>query len=300
MTDAIEAAVDPSVMEAVEEQEDNVEGGQEDQVGPEDNVVPDGVSMPTEARGESEEIPNNDFCFTHDDFIEYQSSMNDATRHQNKHAAAWSEIKSMVGEEVTVKSAKDGTIKWRVVESVVDDDMRVKIEAEQKEHDKKVSIMKSEYVTLLSAFWGTWPIEIQSEILKINVAIDIENVMRKERYQRVIRQVSIKEFKYFNALMIGASVHGKQGTELWSKTNGVLKKRRTLSSGIDFGKYMKEWRFKEIKMFMPKVMEDESIREEDDWWRFKKRVQLFAKKNKLYYGSSILVFDESMSAFIPR
>jgi len=43
---------------------------------------------------------------------------------------------------------------------------------------------------------------------------------------------------------------------------------------------MKEWRFKEIKMFMPKVMEDESIREEDDWWRFKKRVQLFAKKIK--------------------
>jgi len=40
---------------------------------------------------------------------------------------------------------------------------------------------------------------------------------------------------------------------------------------------MKEWRFKEMKMFMPKVMEDESIREEDDWWRFKKRVQLFAK-----------------------
>ena len=75
----------------------------------------------------------------------------------------------------------------------------------------------------------------------------------------MIRQVSIKEFKYVNALMIGASVRGKQGTELWSKTNGVLKKRRTLSSGIDFGKYMKEWRFKEIKMFMPKVMEDLSL-----------------------------------------
>ena len=58
--------------------------------------------------------------------------MNDATRTQNKHATAWSEIKSMVGEEVTVKSAKDGTIKQSVVESVLDDDMRLKIEAEQK------------------------------------------------------------------------------------------------------------------------------------------------------------------------
>ena len=88
--------------------------------------------MPTEETGDADDIPNNDFCFTHDDFIEYQSSMNDATRHQNKHAAAWSEIKSMLGEEVSVKSAKHGTIKWRVVESVLDDDVRVKIEADQK------------------------------------------------------------------------------------------------------------------------------------------------------------------------
>jgi len=60
----------------------------------------------------------------------------------------------------------------------------------------------------------------------------------------VIRHASVKEFKYFNALMIGASVGAKQGTELWSKTNGVPRIRRTLSSGTGFGKYMKERRFK--------------------------------------------------------
>ena len=278
VTDAIEAAVDPDLMDAVEEHEDNVEGSQEDDIGPGD--VPGGVSMPTEAGGEADQIPNNDFCFTHDDFIEYQSSMNDASRHQNKHAAAWSEIKSMVGEEVSIKSAKDGTIKWKVVESVVDDNMRETIEREQKEYDKKVGMLKREYSTLSSAFWGSWPIDAISEIARINIAIDTENVQRKERYQRVIRHVSVKEFKYFNALMIGASVHGKQGTELWSKTNGVQKRRRTLSSGIDFGEYMKEWRFKEIKHFVPQVMEDESMKEDDDWWRFKKRVELFAKKMK--------------------
>ena len=64
---------------------------------------------------------------------------------------------------------------------------------------------------------------------------------------------------------------------------------------------MKEWRFKEIKQFVPQVMEDESMKEDDDWWQFKKRVELFCEKNKdLYYGSSIFIFDESMSAFIPR
>ena len=225
VADAIEAAVDPSVLDALEEQEDNVEGGQEDELGPEDIQVPGGVSMPSEATGDDEEIPNNDFCFTHNDFIEYQSSMNDATRHQNTHAAAWNEIKSMVGEEITVKSAKDGNIKWRVVECVRDDDMREIIEREQNEYDKKVGMMKNDYSTLASAFWDAWPVEIPSELIKINIAIDIENVKRKERYQRVIKHVSTKEFKYFNALMIGATVHGKQGTELWIKTNGVTKKK---------------------------------------------------------------------------
>ena len=64
---------------------------------------------------------------------------------------------------------------------------------------------------------------------------------------------------------------------------------------------MKEWRFKEIKQFVPIVVGDELIKEEDDQWRFKKRVEFFVKINKeLDYASSILVFDESMSAFIPR
>ena len=56
-------------MNAVEEQEDNVEGSQEDDIGCKYNAVPGGLSMPTEETGDADNIPNNDFCFTHDDFI---------------------------------------------------------------------------------------------------------------------------------------------------------------------------------------------------------------------------------------
>ena len=39
----------------------------------------------------------------------------------------------------------------------------------------------------------------------------------------------------------------------------------------------------------------------DDWWRFKRRLEMLnAKMAKIYHVSSVLVFDESMSAFIPR
>ena len=64
---------------------------------------------------------------------------------------------------------------------------------------------------------------------------------------------------------------------------------------------MKEWIFEEIKQHIPGVMQDESIKVSDDWWRFKRRLEMLnAKMAKIYHVSSVLVFDESMSAFIPR
>lgn len=48
----------------------------------------------------------------------------------------------------------------------------------------------------------------------------------------------MKGYNIFHAFMIGESVHGKQGTELWNKTNGVSKHRQTLYFRIDFGKYI--------------------------------------------------------------
>lgn len=92
--------------------------------------------------------------------------MDNTTRHRNKHAVAWIEIKSMLGEEVVVRSTKDGTIKWRLVESVIDDNMIVIIETEQKYHDKKVGINKGEHLTLSSVFWKSWPIEVKSNKIK--------------------------------------------------------------------------------------------------------------------------------------
>ena len=32
-----------------------------------------------------EAAPNNDFCFTNDDFVDYRTQVNDVTRHQYKY-----------------------------------------------------------------------------------------------------------------------------------------------------------------------------------------------------------------------
>ena len=75
-----------------------------------------------------------------------------------------------------------------------------------------------------------------------------------------------------------------------------------MSSNADFGKYMKLWRFKELRSVVPKIMEDLTLKEQgDDWWQFKPRAQMFNNNWKYHiYTSHILVFDESMSAYIPR
>lgn len=78
----------PLVMDVIVENEEHEDITNEG--GPSINA-----SATDEPVDESEGVPTNDFCFTHDDFTEYQLLINDATRHQNKHKVAWNEINAM-------------------------------------------------------------------------------------------------------------------------------------------------------------------------------------------------------------
>ena len=64
---------------------------------------------------------------------------------------------------------------------------------------------------------------------------------------------------------------------------------------------MKLWRFKQIRQYISGVMEDKEKEKSDDWWKFSTRVSQFIEKRKQIMKSShIHVFDESMSAYVPR
>ena len=78
--------------------------------------------------------------------------------------------------------------------------------------------------------------------------------------------------------------------------------RKKLSSNADFGKYMILRRFKELRSIISKIMEDLTLKEQrGDWYQFKSRAQMFNNNRKHHsYASHILVFDGSMSAYIPR
>ena len=251
-------------------------------------------------------MPNNDFCFTPEDFIEAQSGHNDATRHRSRIQEVWNEIKNLEGEEITVASGKYGKVVWKVVSVVTNDEMTPIIKREEEFLRTQTTHFQgdtSSYPSLQDAFWSFWCEDVDKEIEKMTVIVTKENIERKRRFQRAIKIVTKAEFMIFHALMIGAAMHHMTGTTLWKKKqfgkNNTV--RKSLAPEIDLSMYMMEWRFKEIKSLVPRLMEDQSLKDSDDWWRFKGRVNSFNKKSKdLFAASSVMVFDESMSAFIPR
>ena len=81
--------------------------------------------------------------------------------------------------------------------------------------------------------------------------------------------------------MIASSAYSGQGETLWLKEyykNRTKKSRNGLSQTLDFGDYLKLWRFDQLKMYMAEVMEDTTLKDSDDWWRFKSRIELHNKK----------------------
>ena len=231
--------------------------------------------------------------------------MNDATWHQSKHSLARDKIKNIIDKEVKCSSSGDGNLTWKVVEGVYDDELqKIRIEEEKIFFQRGCSPMKNaggeDELDYNKGFWALWPFTIEEHVAKINEVLTKVNLDRKEKYQRPIKFVSKKELAKFYALILAASIFSHSGFNLWH--NDIVKRRKvSFSNNIDFGKYMKLWRFKEIKQYVATVMEDEDSKETDDWYKVKKMVRKFMDKRKEnIFASHILVFDESMSAFIPR
>ena len=294
--DLTAACDDPAAEDAVEEDEDNL------------NAIITAVGgVGINPDTEESDHPNNDFCFTEADFIETRTAMNDAMRHQGTHTTTWTAIKALKGEVVETRNAEYGNCSWTVIDECNEDIFEEVREKEELLYKKQnfYNIIdnddaKDEDYSKL--FWFLWPETVDNDLDKLNGIVDKNNIQRKEEYKRTIKKVSKHEYITFHALMIAASAFSGQGEKLWSEEKmGNNKKRKRMSCKVDFGEYMKRWRFRQIQNIIARVMECAEISEEDDWWKFKERVVSFNKKRlSHYYASHIGVFDESMSAFCPR
>jgi len=152
-------------------------------------------------------LHNNDFCFTAEDFIETRNNVNDDTRHQGTYVAAWKTINELEGHEETCMNRKGGTVVWKVVTShsvTRYDYSEVREEKEASMSVMNLPVADVEYYIDKDAcskiLWYLWPTDIDEDINTLNDEIKIDNLKRKERYQRVIKAVSKGEYIIFHAL----------------------------------------------------------------------------------------------------
>ena len=177
--------------------------GTMDSVVLEDELLAD--SQPQDEIEEEEDFtPNNDFCFTEDDFLEARTNMNEATRHAGSYHETWSKIRALTGDTVEVKHS-EGNVIWRIVGSVEDDIFAARREAELK-------LFRENFCPVVDArecddaedfskmFWCLWPVNAQDDLDKLNQIIDKDNASNKETYRRTLKKVSMGEFIIFHAL----------------------------------------------------------------------------------------------------
>ena len=110
-----------------------------------------------------------------------------------------------------------------------------------------------------------------------------------------MKSVTPHEFWKFWGIVLAAVLYGVGGSQLWKKnTIGLVQ-------APNMGRWMKEYRFKEIKSLVRYMYRDEDRRESDPWWEFVQAVEDFNENRRKTVAASLWkVFDESMSAWCPQ
>ena len=208
--------IDPSTLDAIEEEEDN-------------EVQIDTINEESENENENEDCPNNDFCWTEADFIQQYTDMNDATRHRGVLSDSWKKIHELEGHTVEVENRTEGKVVWKVIKECVADEFADVRAYEQELFDSEEFNVGKESINTdwdyNKSFWYLWGGTIDEDVSIINESIMSENRVRRDKYQRPIRILSKSEYVTFKALLIAASVHNKQGAQLWLEVQATQKKK---------------------------------------------------------------------------
>ena len=133
-----------------------------------------------------------------------------------------------------------------------------------------------------------------------------ESMARKGGNFRRIKEFTPKEFLIGYALTIGTADCSEKGENLWAKSKANREWKghwKSVSVPTDFGIYMRLYRYKQFKRFLPMIWETNDVRTKNDnpWWKFNKAIESFNKiRHKLLTPSEIMAIDESMSAYRPQ
>ena len=122
-----------------------------------------------------------------------------------------------------------------------------------------------------------------------------------EATPKITKHFTKWDFIIGHALIIGASCFCQTGRSLFDSNDEEYKVWDTVIQKANFSQYMKLYRFKEFRYFLPKIHEQPFEKETDPWWRFSSAINNFNDtRNNLVISSWYKVLDESMAAWRPR
>jgi len=151
---------------------------------------------------ENEDVlyPNNDFCFTEDDFLEAQINMNEATRHTGTYNLVWSKIKALEGDIVECRN-QDSVVNWKIVSNMKEDVFADRREAETKQMKDVFCPIKNEGIDKMEdakeLFWSLWSKTVDEDLQALNKAIERQNAANRKTYRRQWEKVSNCDFLFF-------------------------------------------------------------------------------------------------------
>jgi hypothetical protein len=147
----------------------------------------------------------------------------------------------------------------------------------------------------------------REKLQRLNAAIEAENA--KPRSGKKIPLFTPDEFCKAPGILIAAAGYNCKGVELWRKASGDafsgdVSEWPSIIPPPNFDRFMSSNRFKQWQKFIPIIWEDETLQfdgNQDPWWKFAPAISEFNEhRRKIIQHSSMLVADESMSAWVPR
>lgn len=252
--------------------------------GPEDAFIED-----HEDSDDDENLPSGDWDLA-DEFLDMLNQETESNRHATAYESAWNEIRSLRGEEVVITSDKIRTV-WTVVDTTVTRDDLL--------HEEQYAGLLDESLSsdtkIAELFLKLWPGDLFAQLEILNLSLVAINAARKKTLQRTIKNISRMELLTFIALIIAASSSPDRGHNLWKPPPKVM------NQTISYSRFMKEYRFKEIKSVFPCLFWNKENENDDPWWKFRNAILQFNEtRKKVLKVGNYFCLDESMSALVPR
>jgi len=120
-------------------------------------------------------------------------------------------------------------------------------------------------------------------------------MVKHTRLCSCMRHVTEKEFWIFFGILIAARIHGRYGS-VWD--SGQPEGQRSM---VNYAKYMKQYRFLQIRDIISNMWASPEEKHKDDWWLISHCIAEFNENQKRQVNASFMkTLDESMSAFCPQ